>query len=322
MTAKSETAAASDRELAITRLFDAPRQLVFDAWTDPAHIARWWGPIGFTTTTHSMDVRPGGDWRFIMHGPDGRDYPSRIAYEEVVKPERIVYRHVGDDAVEPVRFHVTVTFAEENGKTRLTMRMIFPSAEALARVIKEYKADEGLTQTISRLGEFVASMAPTQQEFSVTRVFDAPRDLVFRAWTESEHLTRWFGPVGFTTLSSKNELRPGGLFHFCMRSGDGREMWGKWVYREIVRPERLVFVNSFSDAEGNTARAPFSADWPLEVLSTVTFEERDGRTTVTLRGIPVNATETERKTFENGRSSMQQGWKGTLDQLTEYLAKA
>src|SRR3981189_895003 len=115
------------------REFDAPRELVFAAWTDPKHLAQWWGPNGFTTTTSRFDFRPGGVWRFVMHGPDGRDYQNRITFIEVVKPERLVYRHGGtgdkeDRELEPVNFHVTVTFAEERGKTRLDMRSVFPSA--------------------------------------------------------------------------------------------------------------------------------------------------------------------------------------------------
>jgi uncharacterized protein YndB with AHSA1/START domain len=159
------------------------------------------------------------------------------------------------------------------------------------------------------------------QEFVVTRVFDAPRELVFQAWTEAERLKHWWGPKGCTIVSCKNDLRPGGVFHYCMRWPDGRDMWGKWVYREIVVPERLVFVVSFADADGNTVRAPFSADWPLEVLSTVTFTKQDGKTMLTMRGVPINATEAERNTFDAGHESMQKGWTGTLDQLAEYLAK-
>src|SRR5579884_4127269 len=81
------------------REFDAPRALVFSAWTDPKHLAQWWGPNGFTTTTSSFDMRPGGVWRFVMHGPDGRDYQNRITFEEIVPPERLVYRHGGGDDV-------------------------------------------------------------------------------------------------------------------------------------------------------------------------------------------------------------------------------
>ena len=98
-----------------------------------------------------MEVKPGGIWRFVMHGPDGRDYKNKIVYLEVAKPERLVYKHAEDEDTEPVNFHVTVTFTEKAGKTELSMRSVFPSAEELGRVIKEYKADEGLTQTLNRL---------------------------------------------------------------------------------------------------------------------------------------------------------------------------
>jgi uncharacterized protein YndB with AHSA1/START domain len=159
-------------------------------------------------------------------------------------------------------------------------------------------------------------------EFIITRIFDAPRELVFKAWTESEHLKHWWGPKGFTFGVSKLDFRPGGIFHYSMRSPDGHEMWGKFVYREIVVPEKIVFINSFSDEEGNTVRAPFSPTWPLEVLNTLTLSENEGKTTLTLRGGPINATEEERKTYEAGFESMKQGFGGTFDQLADYLAKA
>lgn len=142
-----------------TRVLDAPRDLVFAVWTDPKYLAQWWGPNGFATTTHAFEARPGGIWRFVMHGPDGRDYQNRITYDEVVKPKRIVYRHGGGDDVEPVRFSVMVTFEDMNSKTKLTMRMQFPSAAERARVIKEYGADKGLVQTLARLSDYVAAMA-------------------------------------------------------------------------------------------------------------------------------------------------------------------
>jgi uncharacterized protein YndB with AHSA1/START domain len=146
--------ATADRELTATRTFAAPRELVFRAWTEPDRIAKWWGPRGFTTTTHSMDLRPGGSWRFTMHGPDGRDYPNRITYREVVVPERLVYDH-GDD--EAVLFHVTVTFADVGGTTELSMRMVFPTAAERDRVVKEFGADKGLFETLDRLREYVAA---------------------------------------------------------------------------------------------------------------------------------------------------------------------
>jgi uncharacterized protein YndB with AHSA1/START domain len=144
-----------DREIAAVRVFDAPRDLVWKVWTEPEHIAKWWGPRGFTTTTYSMDVRPGGVWRFVMHGPD-RDYQNKITYLEVVKPERLVYKHGGEKEVEPVNFQVTVAFTEQGGKTRVDMRMVFPSAKARGYVIETYGAVEGLNQTLARLEEYLA----------------------------------------------------------------------------------------------------------------------------------------------------------------------
>ena len=147
------------RSIIGTREFDAPRELVFSAWTDPKHLAQWWGPNGFTTTTHSFDFRPGGAWRFVMHGPDGRDYQNRITFEEIVPPERIVYRHGGGNDVEPVQFRQTVIFEDLGNRTRITWRGDFPSAAERNRVIKDYGADEGLVETLARLGGYVAAMA-------------------------------------------------------------------------------------------------------------------------------------------------------------------
>ena len=160
---------ADPRSIIAERVFDAPRELVFSVWTDPKHLAQWWGPNGFTTTTSSFDIRAGGLWRFVMHGPDGRDYQNRITYEEVVPPERIVYRHGGGDDVEPVRLKTTVVFDDLGAKTRLTMRMDFPSAAERERVIKEYGADKGLTQTLSRLAEHVLAVLETARSMSNAR---------------------------------------------------------------------------------------------------------------------------------------------------------
>jgi uncharacterized protein YndB with AHSA1/START domain len=151
------------RSIISTRVFDAPRDLVFSAWTDPEHLAQWWGPNGFTTTTHSFEFRPGGVWRFVMHRPDGRDYQNRITFDEIAPPERIVYRHGGgggDDDVEPVQFTQTVSFEDlGNGQTRMTWQGKFPSAEERARVIREYGADKGLVQTMARLADYAAALA-------------------------------------------------------------------------------------------------------------------------------------------------------------------
>ena len=143
----------------------------------------------------------------------------------------------------------------------------------------------------------------------------------FKAWTDREQLMQWFGPKGFTMTTAKLDFRPGGTFHYCLRSSDGKEMWGKFVYREIVAPERIVLVNSFSDEKGNLTRHPSSPTWPMEMLTTTTFTEEKGKTTVTVRWIPLNPTPEEQKTFDDAFDGMRQGWTGTFDQLAAYLGK-
>jgi uncharacterized protein YndB with AHSA1/START domain len=146
--------APADRTIVTTRVIDAPRELVFKAWTDPDHIAEWWGPDGFTTTIREMDVRLGGAWRFIMHGPDGVDYPNLVVYTEIVPPERIAFDH-SDDGGGEHKFHNTVTFVEEGGKTRVTMEGVFESAAERQRHVDEFGAIEGGKQTLARLAEFL-----------------------------------------------------------------------------------------------------------------------------------------------------------------------
>ena len=149
--ADAKITSTADREIAATRLFQAPRKLVFKMWTDREHISNWWGPRGFTTTTSEMDVRPEGVWRFVMHGPDGRDYPNEIVYREIVGPERISYSHVSAPP-----FETTVTFVEKGTGTEVTARTEFESAELRNRVARDHGAGAGLQQTLARLDEEVA----------------------------------------------------------------------------------------------------------------------------------------------------------------------
>jgi uncharacterized protein YndB with AHSA1/START domain len=154
----AKNASTTDRELVMTRIFNAPRELVFTVWTDPKHVVHWWGPTGFTNTIHEMDVRPGGKWKLTMHGPDGVDYPNQIVYKEIVKPERLVWTHGSGKENDPGEFEVTVTFEEEGRKTKLTMKMVFKTKEALDLVKEKYGAVEGNKQTMDRLEQYLAKM--------------------------------------------------------------------------------------------------------------------------------------------------------------------
>jgi uncharacterized protein YndB with AHSA1/START domain len=158
--------------------------------------------------------------------------------------------------------------------------------------------------------------------FEISRVFDAPRDRVWAAWTEPDRLKQWFAPKGFTSPHCTLDLRPGGLYHYCLRGADGKDMWGKWVIREVVKPKKLVFVVSFSDPQGGITVHPMNPTWPREILSTVAFEAQGGKTKVTVQWTPLDSsTDLERKTFEDGRDGMKQGWGGTLDHLVAHLKK-
>lgn len=148
---------ATEPVIVFTRVFNAPRELVYEAWTDPKHVPNWFGPRGFTTTTYEMDVRPGGVWRFTMHGPDGVDYPNRVVFSEVVKPERLAYAHDGDEEG-AAQFHVTITFEEQEGKTKLTMEQRFGSLAARDLTVAKYPAVEGGKQNLDRLGEYLAGL--------------------------------------------------------------------------------------------------------------------------------------------------------------------
>jgi len=160
MTTAKSNSDTSDREIIISREFDAPREMIWDAMTDPKHIVHWWGPTGFSTTIEQMDFRPGGTWKQIMHGPDGTNYPGKSTFKEIVKPERIVYSH-GGGKEDGKGVHFTMTWTLEviaPGKTRVTIHQVYATPEDRNFVAKEYGAIEGGQQTLARLAGFLAEM--------------------------------------------------------------------------------------------------------------------------------------------------------------------
>ena len=160
---------------------------------------------------------------------------------------------------------------------------------------------------------------PDKAVFVITRQFKRPRATVWKAWSEPEQLKQWWGPKGCSIDLRRFEFRPGGFFHYAMNFEGAPSMWGRFNYREIVAPERLVWLNSFSNEHCGIARAPFSDVCPLEILNTVVFAEHDGQTTVTLRAEPFGEFAAERQYFEELRPSLEQGYGGTFDQLADFL---
>jgi len=156
--------------------------------------------------------------------------------------------------------------------------------------------------------------------FRMSRRFAARRADVWRAFTQPAAIQQWLSPAGFTSSVAAFDLRPGGMLHYCMRGGDGLEMWGKWTFREIEAEERLVAIISFSDAAGGLTRHPMNALWPLESLATSRFTDDDGGTLVSLLWEPINETPEERAAFAASHDEMRMGWGGTYDKLADYLA--
>ena len=225
--------------MVFTRVVDAPRELLWEVYTNPAHVAQWWGPKGFTNTIHEMDVRPGGIWRLTMHGPDGTNYPNRISFLEVVKPERLVYDH-GDDA-NPRMFHVTTNFAAEGARTKIVTRIVFPSAAACAGV-KPYAID-GHATSMERLDAFLAAQEVATREIVSTRDFAASREEIFGAFSDPARLAQWWGPNGFTNRIDVFDLRAGGAWRLTMIAPNGAEYHNVSHFTEVVRPEKIVFVH-------------------------------------------------------------------------------
>jgi len=307
-----------------------PRGIVYRAWTDAAHVANWWVPgPGFTVPVCEIDPRPGGALRIDMRGPDGIVFTNAGTFFEALEPERLVHTlNYLDEAGHAVIANLnTITLEERAGRTTLTLhaRAIHVAPDAMMAL---EGMEEGWNNCLDHLVERVGAIrartdvAPAGEQFVYTREFDAPRDLVFAAYTEADRLASWFGPKGLTMLRCSIDLRPGGVFHYGMRAPDGQSMWGKWTFREIVRPELLEFIVSFSDEKCGVTRHPMSAEWPLQVLSTVRFEDLGRRTRLVMTAEPLGANEAERRAFAEAKGSMQQGWNGAAEQLDAYLKPA
>ena len=287
------------RELVISRVLNAPRELVWQVWTNPDHIKNWWGPNGFTNTIFTMEVKPGGVWDFIMHGPDGTDYKNKSIYKEVVKPERIVFDHVSGP-----KFQTTITFEEQDNKTLLTWRMLFATKEELEQVIKTFKADEGLKQNIVKLQAYLTNAA-VSKELTLSRIINAPIAVVFKAWTDAEQLAQWWGPNGYTNPVCRIDVKQGGAIYIDMKAPDGTVYPMDGTFIEVEAPKRLAFICAPVEKDGSH---------PFEVENTITFKEQNGKTHVTV----IAKVTPQAAPYLQG---MNEGWRQSLDRLIELTTK-
>jgi len=308
-------------EIKLIRVYDAPVKMVWDAWTDPKQAAHWWGPRGFTITTHSKDFKVGGSWKYTMHGPDGTDYPNYTKFLEVEKYSRMVYDHGGNDDRPPL-FRVTVNFSETHGKTKMEMTMALATPEA-AESTRKFIKKVGGDSTWDRLAEYLEKESTGKDEFFINRTFDVPLELMFKVWTDPKHFSQWLPPTGMTMKFIRSDIRPGGGAFYVMTDGGNLKMYGTTKYLEITKPDRLVYTQQFCDENEKVSRHPMSPTWPETMLTTVKFsEEGPDKTRVTITWEPHgDFNREELETFIKARSGMTQGWTGSFDKLEDYLGK-
>lgn len=231
------------KELEISRVYDAPRELVFKVWTDPKHLAEWWGPAGFTNPVCEIDVRAGGAILIHMKGPDGTVYPMDGVYQEIIEPERLVFITAALNDKGNRLFEVlnTITFSDEGGKTKLTLKASVSKITADAWQYLD-GMDQGWNQSLERLGQYIQKDNDnSDRELVISRLLNAPVELVWKVWTEPGHIKNWWGPNGFTNTIDKMEVRPDGVLELVMHGPDGTNFKNKSIYREIVKNQKIVF---------------------------------------------------------------------------------
>ncbi len=307
-------------EIRLTRVYDAPVKAVWDAWTDPQQVAQWWGPRGFTITTHSKDLRPGGHWNYTMHGPDGTDWPNTTTYLEVEKYAKLVYDHGATETTPPL-FQVTVLFSEQRGKTKMEMTMKLDSPDAAQRT-REVIKKHGGNSTWDRLAEFVAKEQTGKEKFFINRSFDVPIDVMYEMWTDPRHIEKWMPPTGFEMKILHGETKPGSSVFYIM-TGPNVKMYGTVFYDAFEKPHTIRSRQQFSDEHGNVARHPLAPNFPETMLRTITLSEEDPeRTRVRVEWEPIgNLSAEELEAFIKARPGMTGGWTGSFDKLESYLAK-
>jgi uncharacterized protein YndB with AHSA1/START domain len=305
--------------ISVTRTYDAPLNAVWEAWTNPEEVAQWWGPRGFSLTTHSHDLRTGGHWHYTMHGPDGTNYENTTHYLEVAPRQRMVYDHGGHKDRPPL-FRVTALFTERAGRTQLDMSMMFATPE-IADEMRGFIKQAGGEGTWDRLAEYLGKRLAGKEQFFVTRSFDVGIERMYEMWTNPEHIARWLPPTGATMRYLRMEPRLGGSSFYAMSMASGGTIYGLIKYVALEKPTRIVYTQNFCDDKERVIRPPFFKDWPETMLTTVELTaEGPERTRVSVRWEPRDATAADIAEFVTQRGSMTMGWTGSFDKLEALLA--
>jgi uncharacterized protein YndB with AHSA1/START domain len=304
----------ADRELVLVRVFDAPRALVFKAWTDPKRLAQWWGPRPFTNPVCEADARPGGKWRIVMQGPDGTQHPHGGEYIEVVAPERLVMTNKLEGDFQPFGQSVwTVTFDEVDGRTTMTTRVLCATA-ADCETMEKFRWRDGYGSSLDVLGELLErdparsmtiTAPPNSAEMIVTRWFAAPPELVWEAVTSPKHHSQWWGPRKYTNTILEMDVRVGGKWAVEQRSAEGEFHPFHGEYLEVDPPKRLVLTQAYKDYDCMRCE--------------MTFMPKDGGTLMTAMMRAPSAAERDGYIKAGMEWGMRESYE-RLDELLERLA--
>jgi uncharacterized protein YndB with AHSA1/START domain len=314
--AKINATPSSEWDLVITRVFNAPRELVWKVWTDPAHVQQWWGPKGFTNPRCEWNAQPGGSIHIDMRAPDGVIYPMSGEVQEVAPPERLVFISHALDAHGKSMFDVlnTVTLTDQRGKTALMLEArVLTTTEHAPQYLKgmEMGWNMSLDRLVDHLAAAVAAseiaMVSGDRELVGTHVFNAPRNLVWKMWTDRYHVAQWWGPKGFRTTIHQMDVRPGGEWRFIMHGPDGRDYHNRVIFREVQKPDRLVYENS-----------PDKDTEPVRFVTTVTLTEEGASTRVRVHMLFPTAAERDHNVKTYGSV---EGLREHLGRLGEYIEK-
>ena len=299
---KSSVAAPADRTFTTTRVFNAPRELVYKAWTDPKQMAQWFPPKDFTAPVCEIDLRPGGVLRIVMKGPsvppfNGQDFPAKGVFREVVENERLSFTFEGEGNAPPPIL-MTVVFEAQGNKTKLTVQQTAETVAAYQALLK-LGAAEGLAQSFEKLDELLAraskgtTSSVAGRVLTLSRVFDAPRELVWKAYTDPKDIVKWMFAKDWEAPFAETDVRKGGTFRIGMRPADHSEegFTLDGTYREVVKPERIVQL--LSDGR----------------VLTTTFADERGKTKLTL-SVEMSESEEQERT----------GYTQILENLAKHLA--
>jgi len=304
--------------LTITRTYAAPKELMFQLFTQVEHLKRWFCPLGWSVAEADLDLTVGGAWRVKMVYPDGEGLVMKGTYREITRPDKVVFTHVWEKGHPNAEIEtlITVTFAESGGKTTMTfVQEGFTTESSRDDHLQGWSdAFVNLESAINEESDESATVS-----LRIERTFNAPRQVVWDAWTNPAALEKWFGPIGCTLKNLKADIQEGGEYVYEMTMPGGTPMHAKWAFRRLIEPKYMCIVFGFCDPEGNLQPTTMLPVWPLNHRSDVLFVDMGEKTLMLMRSTPIHATEEEIAAYEGMIENMNMGWKGTLDKLDNFI---